>query len=70
LFDFDGVLTKTARVPTVAWKAMFDAYQRERRRQPASASSSKRQVPDGMQTLRRREVVPVPVEVEVAVPAR
>lgn len=30
LFDFDNVLTKTARVPTVAWKAMFDAYPRKR----------------------------------------
>jgi beta-phosphoglucomutase-like phosphatase (HAD superfamily) len=25
LFDFDGVLTKTAKVHA-AWKAMFDAY--------------------------------------------
>jgi hypothetical protein len=30
---------KTARVPTVAWKAMFDADPRERRRQPASVQA-------------------------------
>jgi len=30
LFDLDGVLTDTAAVHTVAWKAMFDQYLRER----------------------------------------
>jgi beta-phosphoglucomutase family hydrolase len=30
LFDLDGVLTKTAAVHAEAWKAMFDAYLRER----------------------------------------
>ncbi|MCV7100989.1 beta-phosphoglucomutase family hydrolase [Mycobacterium palustre] len=30
LFDLDGVLTDTASVHTKAWKAMFDAYLRER----------------------------------------
>ncbi|WP_375487787.1 beta-phosphoglucomutase family hydrolase [uncultured Mycobacterium sp.] len=30
LFDLDGVLTDTANVHTKAWKAMFDAYLRER----------------------------------------
>ena len=30
LFDLDGVLTDTARVHTRAWKAMFDAYLRDR----------------------------------------
>jgi beta-phosphoglucomutase-like phosphatase (HAD superfamily) len=26
LFDFDGVLTKTATLQAAAWKEMFDAY--------------------------------------------
>lgn len=30
LFDLDGVLTQTARVHAEAWKAMFDAYLRQR----------------------------------------
>ena len=30
LFDLDGVLTDTASVHTKAWKAMFDAYLRDR----------------------------------------
>jgi len=30
LFDLDGVLTKTAVVHAAAWKAMFDAYLRQR----------------------------------------
>jgi beta-phosphoglucomutase family hydrolase len=30
LFDLDGVLTDTASVHTKAWKAMFDAYLRQR----------------------------------------
>jgi beta-phosphoglucomutase family hydrolase len=30
LFDLDGVLTQTAKVHNAAWKAMFDAYLRER----------------------------------------
>ena len=30
LFDLDGVLTDTASVHTRAWKAMFDAYLRDR----------------------------------------
>ncbi len=30
LFDLDGVLTRTAAVHAEAWKAMFDAYLRER----------------------------------------
>ena len=30
LFDLDGVLTQTATVHAAAWKAMFDAYLRER----------------------------------------
>ncbi|MGD2019625.1 MAG: trehalose-phosphatase [Thiohalocapsa sp.] len=30
LFDLDGVVTRTARVHAAAWKAMFDAYLRER----------------------------------------
>jgi beta-phosphoglucomutase family hydrolase len=30
LFDMDGVLTRTAEVHAAAWKAMFDAYLRER----------------------------------------
>ena len=30
LFDLDGVLTQTARVHAAAWKAMFDAFLRER----------------------------------------
>jgi beta-phosphoglucomutase family hydrolase len=30
LFDLDGVLTDTASVHTKAWKAMFDAYLKER----------------------------------------
>jgi beta-phosphoglucomutase family hydrolase len=30
LFDLDGVLTQTAKVHAAAWKAMFDAYLRER----------------------------------------
>jgi beta-phosphoglucomutase family hydrolase len=30
LFDLDGVLTDTARIHAGAWKAMFDAYLRER----------------------------------------
>ena len=30
LFDLDGVLTQTATVHAEAWKAMFDAYLRER----------------------------------------
>jgi beta-phosphoglucomutase family hydrolase len=30
LFDLDGVLTKTAKVHTAAWKQMFDEYLRER----------------------------------------
>jgi phosphoglycolate phosphatase-like HAD superfamily hydrolase len=30
LFDFDGVLTKKAKVHAVAWKEMFDAYPWER----------------------------------------
>ncbi|GAU65754.1 putative beta-phosphoglucomutase [Streptomyces sp. NBRC 110611] len=30
LFDLDGVLTRTAKVHAAAWKAMFDAYLRER----------------------------------------
>ncbi len=30
LFDLDGVLTDTASVHRKAWKAMFDAYLRER----------------------------------------
>jgi hypothetical protein len=29
LFDFAGVLTKTAKVHAAAWKEMFDAYPRE-----------------------------------------
>jgi beta-phosphoglucomutase-like phosphatase (HAD superfamily) len=29
LFDFDGVLTKTATLQAAAWKEMFDAYPRE-----------------------------------------
>jgi len=30
LFDLDGVLTQTAKVHAAAWKAMFDAYLRDR----------------------------------------
>jgi len=30
LFDLDGVLTKTARVHAAAWKAMFDAFLKQR----------------------------------------
>jgi beta-phosphoglucomutase family hydrolase len=30
LFDLDGVLTQTAKVHAAAWKAMFDAFLRER----------------------------------------
>ncbi len=30
LFDFDGVLTRTATVHAAAWKEMFDGYLRER----------------------------------------
>jgi beta-phosphoglucomutase family hydrolase len=30
LFDLDGVLTKTAKVHSAAWKEMFDGYLRER----------------------------------------
>jgi beta-phosphoglucomutase family hydrolase len=30
LFDLDGVLTQTARVHAAAWKAMFDAYLKQR----------------------------------------
>jgi len=30
LFDLDGVLTKTAKVHSAAWKEMFDTYLRER----------------------------------------
>lgn len=30
LFDLDGVLTKTARVHAKAWKAMFDAFLKQR----------------------------------------
>ena len=30
LFDLDGVLTDTASVHTKAWKAMFDAFLKER----------------------------------------
>jgi HAD superfamily hydrolase (TIGR01509 family) len=33
LFDLDGVLTKTARVHAAAWKAMFDAFLRQRAQQ-------------------------------------
>src|SRR5829696_7363945 len=33
LFDLDGVLTQTATVHAAAWKAMFDAYLRERSEQ-------------------------------------
>jgi beta-phosphoglucomutase-like phosphatase (HAD superfamily) len=29
LFDFDDVLTKTAKVHAAAWKEMFDAYPRD-----------------------------------------
>ena len=32
LFDLDGVLTKTAAVHEAAWKAMFDAFLRDRAR--------------------------------------
>ena len=37
LFDLDGVLTDTASVHTRAWKAMFDAYLRERARRTGTA---------------------------------
>jgi hypothetical protein len=40
LFDFDGVLTKTATLQAAAWKEMFDAYPGKGRRGPASASGS------------------------------
>src|ERR1700674_2736773 len=30
LFDLDGVLTQTAKVHSAAWKAMFDAYLKQR----------------------------------------
>ena len=30
LFDVDGVLTKTAAVHAIAWKAVFDAFLHER----------------------------------------
>jgi beta-phosphoglucomutase family hydrolase len=53
LFDLDGVLTDTASVHTKAWKAMFDAYLRERAERtgeefvPFDASSDYRQYVDG-----------------------
>ncbi|MFF4607272.1 HAD family hydrolase [Streptomyces sp. NPDC001339] len=37
LFDLDGVLTRTAKVHAAAWKAMFDAYLRERAARDGSA---------------------------------
>jgi alpha,alpha-trehalase len=38
LFDLDGVVTRTAKVHAAAWKAMFDAYLRER---PARAGEDR-----------------------------
>ncbi|HET9875273.1 MAG TPA: beta-phosphoglucomutase family hydrolase [Mycobacterium sp.] len=37
LFDLDGVLTDTASVHTKAWKAMFDAYLKQRAERTAAA---------------------------------
>jgi beta-phosphoglucomutase-like phosphatase (HAD superfamily) len=54
LLDFDGVLTKKAKVHAAAWKEMFDAYRGNGRRGPASASGWESQGPDAMRTLRRR----------------
>jgi beta-phosphoglucomutase-like phosphatase (HAD superfamily) len=54
LFDFDGVLTKTATLQAAAWKEMFDAYAGKGRRGPASASGSRAMAADAIRTLRRR----------------
>src|SRR5450830_133625 len=37
LFDLDGVLTQTAKVHARAWKAMFDAYLKQRAEQTGEA---------------------------------
>jgi beta-phosphoglucomutase-like phosphatase (HAD superfamily) len=54
LFDFDRVLTKMANLHAAAWKAVFDAYPRERAAPAGERFRLKAPGPDGMQTLRPR----------------
>jgi len=54
LFDFDGVVTRTAKVHAAACKEMFDAYPREQAARTGERFRLNEPGSDAMQTLRRR----------------